>query len=186
MKPKKDQADISGIFGESVSFRKVNGRVVAKIRRKRNMDNPTENQIAYKSKFLKASSWAKKHVENEENRAFYEARITKKRQSAYSLALKDFSKPPRVDAVSLEDEHGLVEPFIRIDVYARFMVTRVHVVISDHSGNKMEEGKAARVPEHRNLWEYAPSVAKPLAKGMKVTATAFDRAEHSGSLEVVL
>ncbi len=186
MKPKKDQADISGIFGDRISFQKVNGRVVAKIRRKRNMDNPTENQIAYKSRFLEAASWAKKHIENADNKAFYQARITKKRQSAYSLAFKDFSKPPRIRSINLESDGRIVPPFIRIDVFARFMVTRVNVVITDFSGNYIEEGDAVRVAEHPNLWDYVPTSSNQPMKGCKVVATAFDRPEHSGVLEVVL
>ena len=187
MKPKKDQADLSGIFGESVSFRKVNGRVVAKIRRKRNMDNPTKNQIAFKEKFRVAAAWASKHVEDEKNEAFYAARITKKRQSPYGLALQDYWKPPQVKSITLRPRSKEnVENVIDIEAIDRFMVTKVIVVITDFSGNLIEEGEAVMSKENSSAWHYVLTVPGTTMKGTRIVATAFDRPGHTGTLEVVL
>ncbi len=55
----KNQSDISGVFGESISFRKVAGKLVAKNRPVRKMPEPSVQQVAVQKRFLKAAKYAK-------------------------------------------------------------------------------------------------------------------------------
>jgi len=82
MNPLKNPTEISGMLGESVTMRKLNGRVVIKNRpRRKVVADPTEKQLVVFRKFKEAAQWAKKQIAKPDVDALYAARVTDKVKS---------------------------------------------------------------------------------------------------------
>jgi hypothetical protein len=182
----KNQSDLSGVFGESISFRKVAGKVVAKNRPVRKMADPSALQKEVRKKFLKASRYAQIQIDDAVTLKLYESRITPKVKSAYVVAINDYLNAPTVDKIDPIDYRGVIGNKLVISAYDDFMVTRVKVTIEDPAGALIEEGDAVKNPRTDDLWEYTATVANPMLPGTKITAVVFDNPGNSASLARVL
>ncbi len=182
----KNQSDLSGVFGESVSFRKVNGKVVAINRPKRKLSSPTPAQEDVQRQFLSGSKYAKLMLADPEQSKKYAAGITDKKTSVYAVALNDFLIAPVVQGIDAIDYTGAAGDLLTIKAIDDFMVTRVKVSISDASGALIEVGEASRKSLSENTWEYKTSVAIAPLAGTKITATAFDQPGNRASLDKTL
>jgi hypothetical protein len=182
----KNQTEISGLFGESLSLRKVNGRVVAKNRPQRKGNPPTQKQLDHQDLFDDASNYASNQLKDPEAKEMYTAAITSRKQTAYSLAVRDYLVAPRLSAFDAANYSGAIGDPIEVKAKDDFMVTRVTFLIQDATGTVIERGDATPRPEMNHLWVYKATVANPALAGTKIRVTAYDRPGHSTSLEKVL
>jgi hypothetical protein len=182
----KNETDLSGVFGESVSFRKVNGRIVAKNRPQRKQVALSPAQVEHREKFQEAASYAKAQMDDAEAKSLYKSRITTKKQSPFALAVRDYLVAPTVKSIEAMNYRGAVGDAIVIKAIDDFMVTKVTVIITDSSGAVIEQGDCTQNPKMNFLWDYQATVANPTLPGTKISAIAFDRPGNKGSLENVL
>ncbi|CAN5528815.1 hypothetical protein BH10BAC4_BH10BAC4_24220 [soil metagenome] len=182
----KDPTELSGVFGESVSFRKIRGRVVAKNRPKRKMPPASEDQIAIQKKFVKASKYAKAQMLDAERSALYETGITLKKKNAFLVAISDALNAPEVNEIRTTEYKGAVGNIIKIDAVDDFKVARVIATITDNNGNELEQGEAVNDAKNPSVWRYTALVGNPGVKGSTISVTAFDHADNETTLEKVL
>ena len=143
MNPIIDKTELSGMLGESVSLRKVNGRVVVKNRPRRKMTSTSEALAAVKAKFLEAVAYAKRQMEQPDAREEYATGITAKIKSAFGVAFRDYLVAPTVGPIFTIDYHGAIGDLIAVKATDDFMVTKVKIVITDAAGSVIEQGDAS-------------------------------------------
>jgi hypothetical protein len=181
----KSQTELSGLLGEKVSVRKVNGRIVVTNRPNRKLGPPSGKQEAVQQKFLEAVNYAKQQLQQEESRSLYEAGITARKKSALIVAITDYLNAPRVDLIETGEYQGNIGDKIQVKAVDDFKVAAVKIVITDSDGNILEKGEAEADLKLYH-WNYVAKVANPSVAGTRITATAFDRPGNKGQLEKAL
>ena len=182
----KNQTDLSGMLGESLSVRKINGRVVIKNRPARKLPEPSAVQLEFKKKFRKALQYAKQQMSQPDVKLAYANGTNKKLRSAFSVALKDYLVAPEVGPIDTIDYHGATGDPIVVTATDDFMVTKVKIIVTDAAGAILEQGEANPDPQQNILWVYYATVANPTLTGTKIQAIAYDRPGNRTSLEKVL
>ncbi len=189
MSKQKDKTEVSGLFGESVTVRKINNRVVVKNRPKRNGKKRklTENEIAQQERFQQAARFANAVQADEELNALYSARKRGKYESAYTVAIADFHHAPKIKEIVVKKGKDAGKDEIRVIARDDFMVTEVSVEIIAADGSIVEAGDAtANYKKHMDGWFYTPTTAQPMKAGMKIIAAAFDRPGNKTVMELVV
>ena len=185
MRKLKDPTELSGIFGESVSVRKVNGRIIITNRPKRKRGKPTEKVLAQQRTFREATSYAKTAIANPEVHALFATGRKGKHESSYTVARRDFMNAPEVHSIDATGYHGMMDDLIIVNATDDFKVTRVKIVITDVNGVITEEGDATDDSVTRfNQWKYKVVSTNPSITGTKITAVAYDRPGNQGTAEI--
>lgn len=188
MSKRKDKTEVSTLFGDSVSVRKVNNRVVVKNRPKRSgkKSKLSKNEIAQRERFQQASRYASAVQHDEELNALYAARKRGKHESAYTVALADFHNVPTISAIVVNEREVAGKDEIEVTASDDFMVVRVSVEIRAADNTLIEKGEATQTKSNRtDGWFYIP-VAQPAQKGMKIIAAAYDRPGNKTVREIVV
>ncbi|MCF8370940.1 MAG: hypothetical protein K9H64_04910 [Bacteroidales bacterium] len=164
---------LSGMLGHSIVFRNVGSRTIVASRPSVN-DNPSDAQVASRTKFHEAVIYAKAQMEDATSKAEYAAHAEVRRMpSAYTVAIADFYHAPDIKDVDLSAYSGAVNDKIGMIVTDDFKVAKVEVVIFNPDGPQVEGGEAAFV--QGNQWEYTATVANPDPSGAKIIIRAYDR-----------
>ena len=74
----------------------------------------------------------------------YSAGIRSTHESPYTVALKDFLNPPKVNAIGTAEYRGAKGDPIIVNATDDFKVTRVKITIKDSNGVIIEQGDADR------------------------------------------
>ena len=183
---KTKQTELSGLLGESVSVRKVRGRVVITNHRPRPNTEVSPARAAVLAKFREAAQYAKQQISLPASRELYQKGITSSLRSAYGVAMGDYLAEPKVHFIETIGYRGNVGDMIDVKATDDFMVTGVKVVITASDGTVIEEGEAGPDQLKINIWSYQTTVANPSLPGTTIKAIAFDRPGNKASLEVTL
>jgi hypothetical protein len=187
MNPIKDKTDISGLLGEKLSVRKVNGSVLIKNRpRRKVVAAPTPLQVAVIEKFTEAAKWAKLQMLKPDVKALYSTGINGKKTSAFLVAVSDYVTPPKVSDIDVRQYKGAVGDKITAKAVDDFAVTLVLFTITDATGKLLESGQAKQDADKGFTWNYAATVANPTLPGTKINVTAIDRPGNEGSMDTTL
>lgn len=189
MSKRKDKTEVSTLFSESVSVRKINNRVVVKNRPKRSgkKSKLSKNEIAQRERFQQASRYAMAVQHDEQLNALYASRKRGKHESAYTVALADFHNVPTISAIVVNEREVAGKDEIRIEASDDFEVIRVSVEILAADGKPIEKGEAAQTNKNRiDFWFYIPSIAQPTQPGMKIIAAAYDRPGNKTVQQIVV
>ncbi|NOT73547.1 MAG: hypothetical protein HOP08_01375 [Cyclobacteriaceae bacterium] len=187
MRKLKDQTELSGVFGESISVRKVNGRLVFTNRPKKKRGAPTPKEIAHRERLSEAAQYAKSVAQDDELRALYAARVKGKHESAQSVAIGDFLNPPAVSAIEAAKYRGAIGNIIYVHASDDFQVIKVTITIIDADGVVVEEGEAVNDSKMRvNRWKYKTVAVNPTLKSTRIIAVAYDRPWNVGKREVIV
>jgi hypothetical protein len=140
----KNESDFSGMLGESVTVRKVRGKVVVKNRPKRRLGSPTPGSKLdeARARFLEATQYARQQISLAESKELYAKRVTHKKRSAFTVAMTDYLLAPKVHSIDTVDYHGAIGDTITVKATDDFMVTKVKVIITNATGAIIEEGEA--------------------------------------------
>ncbi len=185
MSTTKSPTELSGLFGEELTVRKLKHRIVIKNRPRLKPGPPSEKQEAVVQRFLEGAQYAKRELANPESRAMYEAGITPQKSSAHMVAMTDYLTPPKVHEIDAENYLGSIGDTIMVRATDDFMVTGVKIAILNSEGTVLEKGEAE--PDALlNYWKYTAKVANPELTGTRIQVTAFDRPGHKGKKEVTL
>jgi hypothetical protein len=184
MRHLNDLTEIGSLLGESVSIRKVNGRVVITNRPKRKRPTASPAETAHRRKMSAAANYAKTISGNPELLALYASRVRKKNASAQSVAIGDYMNAPVVQSIDTQRYSGEIGSSIEIDAFDDFQVIKLMVTITSREGVIEEEGEA--VYDGERFWVYRTTTANPALTGTKIRAIAYDRPGNKGIGEVIL
>ena len=175
------------MLGESVTIRKINGRVVIKNRpRHKIVADPSDKQILERLKFKEAHLWATEQMKKPDVKALYKSKITDKMTSAFNVAMTDYLTSPQVQGIDTNKYKGAVGDAIVTKGVDDFIISRIDVVINDATGKVLEQGSATQDQDRIFLWAYAATAPNPVLAGTTISVTAYDRAGNQTLLEKVL
>lgn len=145
----------------------------------------TEKQEKVRDLFASASLYAQGAMTSPELKKLYQKKATDG-STAFNVAFKDYTKPPRVKSIDTAKYTG--NPGSEIVVVARddFRLKDVMVSIYNAAGELVETGNAILNPINRNKWVYTATVLHNALPGTKITALVRDIPENEARLEVVL
>ena len=124
----------------------------------------SEKQLKQQERFQQASSYGRQAAKDQP--LYAELAEKMRSNSAYSLAMKDWLKPPVIHRVEQLDGRILVRASDNV------LVTRVQVTVLDDDENVLEQGEAVR--SHGDWWEFASQ-----SKGQSIIAEAWDLPGHA-------
>ncbi|MEO5980000.1 MAG: hypothetical protein ABIS36_23235 [Chryseolinea sp.] len=163
----------SGRIGNLV-LRQVNGKtILCNAPAKRKADKLTEHQIETRRRFVLATEYARAHMTNPELKALYETGITKKKRTAYLVAMSDYLKPPSIRAIEFSGNRGKVGKLVLIDAVDDFKVVSVYVKI-ESAGSLIECGEAKYELSAGGSWRYVVTKNNGVPMGSIVTVSAED------------
>lgn len=172
----------SGRIGDEIVFRQVKNRTLfAKRPRRSTIVSP--NQLPQRELFSKAVVFAKTMLLDPLIRADYQNRAKLGGlASAYSAAVTDYLKAPKINSIDTDYYKGAVGDVIWIIALDDFKLQTVTVTLQAPDGSVIESG-AAVLEEGR--WKFIATQATALV-GVKVTVTATDRPGKEARLEKAL
>jgi hypothetical protein len=164
----------SGMLGDTVVFRKVNGKMqIANKPAPRKMNS--ENQHVVQSKFSRAARYAKKQLGIQEAREMYAARVTDRLTTPFVVAMTDFLTPPKIHSVDTSDYLGAIGDPIAVEASDDFMVKAVRVIITQPDGTRLEDGEAVPDPDREDFWVYNATAVNNDVPGTTISAIVTDR-----------
>ena len=175
----------SGMLGDTVVFRKVNGKMQIANKpapRKRN----SEDQIVVQTRFSRAARYAKKQLGIKEAREMYSARVTDRLTTPFVVAVTDFLTPPRIHSLDTSDYLGAIGDPIAVEASDDFMVKAVRVTITQPDGTRLEDGEAVPDPDREDFWVYKATAVNSDVSGTIIRAIATDRPGNKATEEVEL
>ena len=162
---------ISGRLGDVV-FRQVRGQVIiAKRPTKRGVPSPRQQKIT--SMFARAAHYAKAQMLNPVAKAKCESRTTRRKYSAYLVAVSDYLKNPSIRLIDTSRYRGFTGDMIAINPADDSSIVSVHVAITTRAGTLIEQGKA-EARDHLDTigsFHYRATVANYALSRSKITAT---------------
>jgi hypothetical protein len=163
---------VSGMLGDMLVFRQVNGRTIIATKPKQS-DKKSEKQLEHQKKFQSAVFYGKTATANPVLKAEYETGVNEKFNSAYQVAVADFLNAPDIEDVNLKEYRGNVGDTIIIRVTDDFKVVEVKVAIHNPDGSLVEEGNAVQLLGGVD-WSYKATVKNDSLEGDKITIMAYD------------
>ncbi len=174
----------SGMLGNTVVYRTI-GDQIQMVNKPKKRKTISDKQQGVQTNFLKARNYAIRQTANPDFKKLYESGITKKKGSAYMVAMSDYLNAPTIDLIDTFAYKGNVGDVIEVEARDDFRVTAVKVTITDGGGNLLEEGDAQQA-EVTGAWVYKATVANLAVTGSVIKAIAFDRPGNSTPQEVTL
>jgi len=160
---------LSGRVGDLIFRQMPDGSTVVSHAPRKSKTKFSEKQLAQQERFTQASAYA--HQAAKDQPLYAELAENMRAQTAYSLALSDWFKPPVIHRVEQ------VENRIVVKASDNVLVTRVQVTVLDDQGQVLERGDAVR--SGRDWWEFASH-----AQGNKILAEAWDLADNVAKFAV--
>lgn len=162
---------MSGRLGDVV-FRTVNGRTYMS-RHPRASDNaPTKRQREQQVRFREAAAYARRVTADSGMRARY-VPFVKNPSAFYAAVVRDYLRPPVIEAVDLDAYHGQNGDLIRVVATDDTCVSGVTVTLRNRDGELVEHGSATSV---NGDWEYRVTQTVPGSRVVTVEVTAEDLA----------
>ncbi|MEJ1241887.1 hypothetical protein WBG78_27320 [Chryseolinea sp. T2] len=166
---------VSGKLGNNIVIRQSKLGTVVANKPKKTTKPPSATQLAVRDKFSDAAYYAREQMKVPEALAMYQAAITPRLTSPYSVAISDFLTKPRIRGIDARQYRGAVGDVIKARASDDFRVASVWIVIKSATGSELESGEASLVagslqPE----WVYTAKVVNASLAGTSITATAKD------------
>lgn len=174
----------SGKLGDVIVFRQVRGGVVMANKPKQ-PTSFTEKQVVARTKFQRATSYAKRQMLNPETKAMYATGVNDSKISAYLVALTDYIKAPEIQDVSATGYTGAIGQTVEITATDDFRIKSVQVSITSAAGVLVESGEAVLQPDSPDKWTYTSTAANPALVGTRILVTARDTAGNATAKEIL-
>jgi hypothetical protein len=176
-------AGTSGKIG-NVVFRQMYGETVITARPTKGPRS--ESQILQARRMTAANRYAAIMIADPAIEKEYRSGIKENLPNAFRVAVADYMNSPVVHQIRIDDYTWLPGASIKIKATDDFKVMRVGVEILDGHGEVIEKGEAVRYFNRPNFWKYRITSINKQLKETRIRATAFDRPNNKGFLEVVL
>jgi hypothetical protein len=164
--------------------KKPSGKIVMGKKRGSSSVPPTAVQLEIQRKFRRGVVYAQAAMEDPIKKAAYAA-VAGPDQSAYNMALKDYTKAPVVESINTSAYQGAVGDTVSVQAFDDFKVVNVKVSIRSAAGAVLEQGDAVLQPNGLD-WLYTATTANPTLAGTIITATAVDTPGNETPKEAVL
>jgi hypothetical protein len=173
-----------GKIGNAV-LRRLGSRTLISSKPKARTSEPSVKEKAHRDLFKRAAAYAKAKMADPAAKAAYQQVASRKESNAFAIALRDFLKPPTVDAVRTDAYAGKINDGIFVKATDDFKVVAVKVTITLPTGALLESG-AAVLDASTLEWKYAVTKANTTLVGTKVKAVASDQPGNETALEKVM
>ncbi|NOT76429.1 MAG: hypothetical protein HOP08_15990 [Cyclobacteriaceae bacterium] len=144
------------------------------------------SQQANRDRFTNAIRYAQMQIAKDDRRALYETGITRKKTTAYKVAMCDALTAPQVRGIDTRFYSGLIHDLISIRAIDDFRVARVVVSITTGNGRELEHGDAVKDNAPSQLWRYSVRKQNRSLPGTIITVTAFDHPGNQQTAEKVV
>jgi hypothetical protein len=171
----------SGKVGSNLVLRKRGKRTILATNGERTKEMSAK-QRDVRERFTAAAAYAKSALRNPETKAAYED-LAKDQEfmTAFTVAVKDYLRPPKIPAINLDGYTGQPGSFIQVRPLDDFKVVGVAVKITAPDGTVVESGSAV-MDADLGEFKYTATQANASLPGTKITVTATDRPGH-GTIE---
>jgi hypothetical protein len=171
----------SGKVGSNLVLRKRGKRTILATKAERTGE-VSEKQKLVRERFRSASRYAKTALKNPEMKAAYED-LAKDQEfmSAFTVAMKDYLRPPQIAAIKLDGYTGQPGSTLQIVAQDDFKVIGVTVKITAPDGTVIESGNAVMEADVGEF-KYTATQANAVLPGTKITVTVTDR-PGNGTIE---
>lgn len=139
---------------DDLTFRTVNGKVIACRRADRSKTAYSENQIAARERFKEAAAYGRGAMNDEDARQMYQAAARERELPVYAVMIADYFNAPVIGKVNTDAYNGHANQVIQVTASDDFGVVRVQVKISGPSGNVIESGEAFNSGNGAGPWTY--------------------------------
>ncbi|WP_276373605.1 hypothetical protein [Chryseolinea sp. H1M3-3] len=176
---------VSGKVGSNLVLRKRGKRTILATNGERT-GVLTEKQKVVRERFKNAATYAKSALRNPEIKAVYEAAAKGDEfMTAFTVAVRDYLRPPQIAAILLEGYTGQPGSIIQVRPIDDFKIVRINVSINAPDGTLLETGDAVQQDGEMD-YQYAAVQANAVLAGTKVTVKAIDRPGNETIEERVL
>jgi hypothetical protein len=174
----------SGKLGNAVLRRRGGRTYIAQ--RPKERTEMSDKQKAHQEKFRRAAAYAKGRMLDPVAKAEYENLAKQKEfMSAFSVAVTDYLKQPKIESVKTDGYTGELNDAIAVKALDDFKLVGVKVTITLPTGVVHETGNATF--DSVNLdWKYVATKANTTLTGTKIKAVAIDRPGNEATLEKVM
>lgn len=177
-----------GRIGDEIVFRQVKTRTgeftTRFSKRPRKKAEVTAGEVAQRSVFRAATTYARTKLLYPDIKADYEARAKMAGlKSAYLAAMTDYLKKPSITTIDTEYYHGVVSDVIWLISLDDFKIQKMTVTLQRADGSEIETGDAVL---DAGRWKYVITQANAVVAGTKVIARATDRPGKEALLEKVM
>ena len=176
---------LRGKFGETHAYKRIRGKMNM-VALPGSPDVLNASQKARQERFIRAANYARAQMTDPQMKAEYATGVTRKKSTAFVVALTDSLNAPEVTEIKTSDYLGKVGDEIRVVATDDFRVVRLRVIIKSADGTELERGEAVQDVKNSDTWHYSATVANPSVAGTIVSATAFDIPDNETTLEKVL
>jgi hypothetical protein len=167
-------ATVSGKLSNVVVYRRVRGKLImCKPPKKRHLLTP--HQADKKERFLEAVQYAKAMMADDVNSVEYQAGITNRLTSGYSVALTDYLKSPEIKLINTSNYNGALGDILEIKATDDFKVLSVEVEIRDAANKLIERGFATLREHSQIIWLYKITAANAVLAGTHIVVKAKDK-----------
>ncbi|MEO7990782.1 MAG: hypothetical protein ABI663_14635 [Chryseolinea sp.] len=164
---------MSGKAGNSV-LRRIGNRTILTSKPKARTSEPTAKEKAHQERFKRAAAYAKAKMADPLAKAEYQqVALQKELGNVFAIAVKDFLKPPTIDAIKTDMYTGKVNDMIIIRAFDDFKVVSVKVSIILPNGTAHENGSAT-YDASTLVWKYTATKANATLAGTKISVIAID------------
>ena len=177
---------LSGKLGKFLVFRQVGDQTVLAVAPRLQSTPPTEQQLAHRNKFRRASAYATMQLGDPDAKALYEAVAKRKKfKSARSLALADFFNAPDIVLIDASAYTGVAGTKIVVHAEDDLPVKTLSVEVVNADGTLVEKGLAVQ-RGNSSVWVYTATVENRMLRGAKIIVNATDRPGNRTIKEVML
>jgi hypothetical protein len=172
----------SGTIGRSLTFRQIGGETFVSKYQRAPTTVTSEKAVAARTKFGRATAYARIAVKNPELKAMYQA-VVKGGQRAFNIAMIDALQAPVVESIQADSYHGRMGDPVIVRATDDFKVASVVVFIYNQTGDLVEQGNA--VNQENNMdWLYITTRVNSVLTDSRLTAIATDLPGNSASLSI--
>lgn len=152
-------------------YRKVRGKTVVSPKPVRDGVVLSPAQQEHRARFKQATAYGKLAMIDDDVRPLYEESAKERGIPLFAVMVADFFNAPVIENVNTDPYTGQANQVIQVTATDDFGVVKVHVRISDLSGNLIESGDAVNNTNGVGPWTYTTQFAVDQPVNVEVVAT---------------